>query len=220
MECQRHGFQWEIDIKRNVFGISEEEDKLSYTAKWDIPKELNRIDDGVNISIKTTGSDTVCMGDAIRIYEQNPGDINTCIVIFYKQRGEQKVLTRIVEWVLNDLKALFGNVTLQEVRELQQAVVSFPKNKRLSDVPEYKQKLTDMANILNAKSGAIKFNRKIDSGSQRRLQCSISGFDAFITKNSHLVAYDTPNPILRDVEITRSILSGPRVFKCDEVCGE
>ena len=219
MECQRHGFDWENEIKRKVFGISKEEEeeyKLSYTAKWDSPKELNRVDEGVNISIKTSGSDTVCMGDAIRIFTQEPSDINTCIVIFYKQRGNEKIIARIVEWFLNDIPLLFGTVTLKELQELQQAIIQFPKNQRLEDHPEYKKKLTDMANVLNAKSGALKFNRKIDSKKQRRLQCSVSGFDAFITKNSHLVAYDTSEPILREVRITDRISSGPRVFEaCD-----
>lgn len=220
MECQRHGFDWENEIKRKVFGISKEEEeafRLSYTAKWDIPKELNRVDEDVNISIKTTGSDTVCMGDALRIFTQNPEDINTCIVVFYKQQGNEKVLTRILEWFLNDIPLLFGSVTLNEIQALQQAIVKFPKYKELKHDPEYKKKLTDMAAQLNAKSGVIKFNRKIDSKTQRRLQCSIPKFDAFITENSHLVAYDTPEPILREVRIVDRIVSGPRCFEeCDE----
>ncbi len=212
METQRHGFDWEIEIKRKVFGITEQQEadfKLHYTSKWDIPKELH--DGGGNISIKTSGSDTVCMGDAIRIFNQNPDETNTCIVVFYKQEGNEKVINRIVEWKL-DKKLLFEDVTLDELQELQQAIVNFPKHTRLCNDQEYKQKLTDMASALNAKSGALKFNRKIDSKTQRRLQCSISGFDAFITKNSHLVVYDTPLPILRDVRITERIVSSPRTF--------
>lgn len=223
MECQRHGFDWEIDIKRKVFGVSEEEEtafRLMYTSKWDIPRELNKIDNGVNISIKTSGSDTVCMGDAMRMFTQVPGDMNMCIVVFYQQQGDKKVVSRVIEWFLNDTKLLFNNVTLAEVEEFRDAILSFPKHRRLRDYPEYRAKLTDMAKKLNEKSGAMKFNRKLDSKTQRRLQCSISGFDAFITANKRLVAYDRPVPVVRGVAIAPFIVSGPRVFRCDEECGE
>ena len=212
MEVQRHGFDWESDIKRIVFGITkeaEDEFRLTYTAKWDIPIELNN---GVNISIKTCGSDTVCMADPIRIFTQNPEHTNTCIVVFYKQTGNEKVLTRIVEWSLNDVPLLFGTVTLREIQELQDAIKLFPKNKNIKSDPVYRKKLDDMAAALNAKSGVMTFNRKIDSKKQRRLQCSISRFDEFITKHSHLVLYDTTEPILRNVRIRDRIVSGPRVF--------
>ena len=64
---QGHGEAWEKEILQTVYGVYPESG-ISYTSIHDVPKELNQRT-GKNVSIKCSGSKTVCFGDASRIVE-------------------------------------------------------------------------------------------------------------------------------------------------------
>jgi hypothetical protein len=60
---------------------------------------------------------------------------------------------------------------------------------------------------LNAKSGIVRFNPKIDSKVQRRLQCSIPNYESTVG----LIVSTTPGSVVRGVAISETIDSTSRV---------
>ena len=208
-ESQSHGFFWERVIRRDVFKINP---KNSYTCINDIDKDENPFDDAENVSIKTMGGDTLYLGSATRIMKYPEGEKHTAMVLVYKQRGDTKQITRIVEFPLDDKRMLFGDVTLEDIEDLERMLKALPKN---GAVPaELRKESEEKKKDMNKRThGGVQFNIKIDSKSQRRLQCSIPRFDDFLTRNSHMILYDSPEPIVREVRIPDTLVSGPRARK-------
>jgi hypothetical protein len=204
-ESQLHGFLWERAIREDVFRVNP---RNGYTSIHDIDKTENRFNESENISIKTMGKDTLFLGSASRILRYSSEEVHTAIVIVYEQRGEAKRVTRVVEFSLDDKRALFGDVTPDEVETLERMLKELPKSGRVP--AELRTESEAFKKYINAKSGAVQFNIKIDSKTQRRLQCSIPHFDAFLTKRSDLVGYDSPEPSVREVAIPAEFVSSRR----------
>jgi len=198
---QNHGFLWEDEIKNNVFGFTA---PTGYTDTHDINKEYNRFNPRENISIKVTGSGTVWMGSALRVFNYSPEDIHTGIVIRYRQEGDSKVLSNVYELDLDNRALLWGSVTEEEVRSLDALVRSMPSRTR--DVA-LDRRIKDMKRELNARSGVMRFNPKIDGGTQRRLQCSIPNF----AEIPSLIRTQSAECVVREVAIAASVASGRRV---------
>lgn len=203
-ESQRHGFDWENDIKTKVFRLDE---AAAYTAKHDVEKEHNRFNPNENVSIKTVGNTTLCMGDALRVFEYDPTERHTSIVIQYEQKPDHKVLRAVYEIDLDNRSLLWGSITAEDIQELNALVKSMPKGQRDADLDK---RITTKKKELNAKSGIIQFNPKINSSTQRRLQCSIPKFATYPA----LVKMHSTDPIVRGVAIAMSFASGRRVRNC------
>ena len=200
-ENQRHGLDWENDIKTKVFRL---EVSPGYTARHDVDKERNPFNPNENISIKTTGRSTVDLGDALRVFHYTPTEVHTGIVVVYQQQDDRKVLRGVYEIDLDNRELLWGTVTAEEIQELSTLVKSMPagqRNNELDTLIKAKKK------ALNAKSGLVKFNPKIDSKNQRRLQCSIPKF----AETAGLIKSHTAEPVVRGVAIESSFTSGRRV---------
>jgi hypothetical protein len=199
-ENQQHGFLWESEIKTKVFALVGSD---QYTAIHDVDRSRNIFNSAENVSIKTTGSDTLCMGDAARVFGYEEGVEHTCIVVQYTQNIGRKDLIHVYELDLTARGTLWGQVTKEDVDSLNNLVRSMPPGARDSEID---RTITQKKNELNAKSGAIRFNPKLDSKTQRRLQCSIPGFKTYAS----LIKTSTSNPIVRGIAITSSIYTGPR----------
>ena len=202
MASQQHGFDIEDDIKRNVFKLDK---KYPYTAIHDIRAEDNPFDSNENISIKTTTRSTVDFGSPLRIFNYSREQKHTAIIVILKQSENIKRIHRIVEIGLDDKDILFGEVTEGEIRELENLIKHVPKNEKPKETMKQIDKLKKE---LNKKSGLLKFNPKIDSTTQRRLQCSIPKFEEKL--NSTLIKRDSPTSV-RGVDITSEIQSSKRV---------
>jgi len=200
-ESQLHGFTWENEVKRKVFNMDT---SVDYTAAHDIPKKFNCMNCNENISIKTTGSATLCMGDPLRIWDYSDDETNTGIVLRYRQDGGVKRLDRTHEITLNNRALLWGSVTREEIAALDALVRSMPRGRRDADIDAA---ISAMKKELNAKSGIMRFNPKIDSKVQRRLQCSIPNYES----TEGLIAVTTPGAAIRGVPITESIDSTSRI---------
>lgn len=178
-ESQQHGCIWEDFIKKDVYGVRQ---RIPYTSEFDIPKELNTRSLQTNVSIKTTQSKSVDMGDALRIYNQS-GTIDL-LVVRYKQEGDEKKLSEVIRCKMPSQKQFFEAVTLEEIQKLQTMIKAVPAGKPdealLKAIHAYKESL-------NAKSGSIHFRPKLDSKKQRRLQCSIVDMEALLTKHPELI---------------------------------
>lgn len=200
-ENQQHGFLWESEIKTKVFGLTGPD---PYTAVHDVDRSRNTLNPNENVSIKTTGSDTLCMGDALRVFDYEDGVAHTCIAVRYTQGAEQKNLQNVYELDLNQRELLWGRVTKQDIEELDALVRTMPAGQRVADID---RAITQKKKELNAKSGVIRFNPKIDSKTQRRLQCSIPKFHRYTS----LVKSATTQPSVRGTTIAASVPTGRRV---------
>lgn len=214
-ESQAHGKSWEDDIKSYIFWLTKEEcDSIPHTARHDIPGELNRLDKGTNISIKTTGSDTVCMADVSRVCENvGNGEQIHAIILMYKQNNSKKTkkLYRIIEFNLtNSRELLFGTATIEEINELVTYVKSIPKDVTAAHRATYKR----MAKDISAKNGGyISYAPKVDSKGQRRqrrVQCCIPKFSKFVKEHPERVIAESQSGEFRGGTITEEIVSPPR----------
>jgi hypothetical protein len=146
------------------------------------------------------------MGDATRLFNYVSNEIHTGIVVRYAQNTTHKVVTNVYEIDLDNKQLLWGSVTLEDIQALDKLVRSMPNGKRdLSIDNAIKLKKKE----LNSKSGIVSFNPKIDSKTQRRLQCSITNFASKVGFIKHVSA----GPIVRGIAIALSIASGRRIRK-------
>ena len=214
METQKHGFVWEDNIKRIVFGLTDAEiTATSYTAKHDIPAAVNRRDPSVNVSVKTTSAATkVDMADALRIHDAVSTEQLHVIVLQWRQATPTtKQLQTVIELDLTGATAeLFGTVTADELTALRTLIVGIPHGRHAT--AEEKASYMTLKKSLEAKCGAIRLHPKIDSKSQRRLQCSFN-WTAFAERYpERVVARGSADGKFRDATITTSVESGVRQF--------
>ncbi len=208
-EVQAHGFTWEKEILSKRYGADTETlSKISYTSKYDLPAAYNPADPTLNVSVKATGSPSkVDMGDALRIYDAvSSGERIHMWVVNYKQEGESKKVRDLKCVDLTGAKeALFGGLTRDEVAAVDSRVKAVPKGAApdLATKTAYK----DSAKTANSKSGALILNPKVDSKTQRRLQCSFNHFDEFVAAHpERLVGGPAPS-------LTEELASSKRTFK-------
>lgn len=202
---QAHGFLWEDAIKRLVFGIQA---KIPYTEKFDIPALYNTLCPTENISIKTAKHKSVDMGDALRIFKNT--DVATLITIFYDQLDAKKRLRCIIECKMPSREILFGSITEGELTALDTAIKAVPKGP-IADTTLHA--IHTMKDELNRKSGAIKLRPKMDSKSQRRLQCSFDDFEGFLAAHPECLLSRNCEARLRGIEIPLEVESTPRQRK-------
>jgi hypothetical protein len=213
-EVQSHGFCWERDIIRNVYGVSDEELKtVNYTNKVDLPALLNRIGK-FDLSIKTScNTKSVCMADCLRIYDVVNNEMQPyhMVVIQYTQCGSNKKVNRIIEIDLtSSVELLFGSIRREQLVELINIVKSVPQ-KRKPTMEEH-NRMYEYRNKLQALSGAIHLDIKCNS-TQSRVQCSFNHFDDFLKNNTSRIITQSSSNHYRGGMISHEIQSGQRVFK-------
>jgi len=168
-EVQRHGFEFEDWLKKTFF-------EIYYTSEWDIPAELNPVKAGGPISIKTAKwKSSIYFGDAQARYRID--EPYTLIVGFWKKSGNHKRIVKITESVINpgEWRSFWGGYTEEAIKRLDTIIKSrelTPEEAR-AEAQEFK------ASELRGKRGIISLHPKIDSKTQRRLQCSIPFTDFF-----------------------------------------
>jgi hypothetical protein len=156
-ERQKHGFAFEEAVK-NILGVTENK---SYTDKWDIG-------DSVSVKfIRENGS--VDMGSMPRIVKALLSDTDFTMIL---GRHKNKVCTEVYELTFTPevRKALLGQMTLENVEEADQQIKSFSLGLH-SEARNYAKSWK----ALNKNNfGLLTAAPKIDSKSQRRLQCTIN----------------------------------------------
>lgn len=208
-QSQKHGFTIENDIKEKVFDLPPE---TNNTDKHDIPKEKNKYDINENISIKTTGSKTICCGDILSFYNYNFNEKNTIIVTLYDQTNTHKIIKNIYEIDYNAdcHKLLFRNLPKEIIEEYVKNVKSIPKKTKGKDAKKIFNYIDEKKNIKKKYNHNIQINPKVDS-SQSRVQCSITNFEETL---KDFIKYKspchTPN-LIRGKEICASIESSRRI---------
>lgn len=214
-EVQKHGFILEKEIIRNVFRVSDNElESINYTSKMDLPSALNKLD-GCDVSIKTTGSPkTVCMGDCLRIYDSVSSNKPLHLIVVTFIQDDVKKIKKVIEIIqvnITGLKyILFGDLTREEIEELDKAVKRVPHNRKPT-AEEYATMYSIQKN-LKKKTGEIYLNIKCDS-KQSRLQCSFNSFREFIKRNPDKIVARSNTNEFRGGVISLELESGRRTFK-------
>lgn len=215
-EVQRHGFVWQDDILKNVYGATAEELKLiNYGSESDLPGDLNRKNKGVDLSVKVSSSpNSVCMADCIRIYDSiSSGKKLHMVVINYQQDDVKKIkkIVKITEVNLtNSVKELFGSVTREQLVDLDKAVKAVPQKRKPTS--EERERMYTIKKNIESLSGAIRFNIKCNS-TQSRLQCSFNKFSDFLKDNPGRIIAQSDNGNFREGTVIEEINSTRRVFK-------
>jgi hypothetical protein len=213
-EVQKHGIDWQNEILVKVYGIPIEQLKLfKYTAKYDLPANLNSIDH-CNVSIKTScNENSVCMADCLRLFDSvNSNAILHMVVIIYIQDDDTntKNISKIIEIDLtNSRNELFGTLSRSQLEELDKEVKTVPQKRKPTE--EEHTKMYSLKNSLQLLSGAIHLDIKCNSA-QSRLQCSFNHFLEFMEKNPHRILSKSDTNTFRGKEITKQIVSSRRIL--------
>ncbi|MBU3923768.1 MAG: hypothetical protein KJ592_02530 [Nanoarchaeota archaeon] len=169
IERQAHGFIFQNWVIGKFLD-------MAYTAKWDIPAKINPMTNK-NISIKTAQwKSSVGLGDALNQFGID--EDFEMLVAFYVQNDNRKLVVNMqsVEISKEKWRELWGNMTREKLVELQNFIKS-KKGRGLkgAELDEFRELVQGKKRELLADyDGKLSLNPKIDSGVQRRLQCSIS----------------------------------------------
>lgn len=209
-EVQRHGFDFENWVKETFFAKFE----AKYTDKWDIPSESNCLEilpqefRKLPVSIKTCkfGS-PIGFGDALRQFKNDEDFL--LIVGFWKQSGNYKNFVAVegVKITKDIWQKLFQPLDLQDLSLLDSTI----KNTELH-YSEARKSAKEIKNSNKFKQTKIILNPKIDSKTQRRLQCSLP-FGVFWKDFVGKESYQNINCELFGEKVLNPFLSGQRIFK-------
>lgn len=207
-EVQRHGFDFENWIKETFF----EDSKSDYTQKWDVPAEANHLVkipkelQGLPVSIKTCkfGS-PINFGDALRQFKNEEDFL--LIAGFWQQSGDYKNFVAVegVKITSSKWRNLFSPLNLADLIFLDSTIKNIE-----SHYSEARKTAKEIKNSAKFKQTKIILNPKIDSKTQRRLQCSLPfnvfwrdfvGTEPYQKIDSELFGEKVPNPFLSNRRI-------------------
>jgi len=204
-EVQRHGLVFETWVRDTFFDGYRPE---RYTQKWDIPAAANLRHGGIPVNPKAVkyGS-PVDLGDALRQFDL--AEPFMLVIGFWRQDGPEKRFVNVVApRIPPDLwRKLWGPIARVDLERLDAVI----KDRTLTPA----QARAAAARIKNAPpftEAIIVVNPKIDSKTQRRLQCSLRFNDVF----KHLAPETNPavqtEPTLWGVLLPPPVASTPRTF--------
>ena len=170
-EVQSHGNDFEDFIITELTGKTKKEydslkGKDGYTSAMDIVKGLYYYK---NISIKTAKGNKVDCGDILRRMKEKEYEI---IVGQYRQDGGNKVIHTQYTFKIKpeDYNKLWGNMKYELVEEYDRFIKSIPKTREGQQAT--KEERTRIKNNISCKDALMVIHPKVDSKSQRRVQCS------------------------------------------------
>ncbi|MBI2497204.1 MAG: hypothetical protein HYV75_04545 [Opitutae bacterium] len=203
VEVQFHGFTFEKWVRDTIFGGYQGD----YMQRWDVPPEANICEiipakqRGLPVSIKSAkyGS-PIGLGDILRQRQIDRPFL--MIVGFWCQRvPSEKWFEEIdvAHFSEKTWSTLWGGLTVENLRQIDAVVKNLSEHYSLVR----KQAQTWKRTTAEVATSRIVVNPKIDSKSQRRIQCSLP-FDEFWrqvgrvpVQQAHpkLFGRDFPNPI-------------------------
>ncbi len=203
-EVQQHGLVFENWICDTFFDGY----RPDYTDKWDIPAAVNTAHGNIPVNPKAIRHGTAAdMGDALRQYDIDEPFL--LIIGYWDQEGKDKRFTNIIAPRIEPetWRQLWHPITRDDLEKLDAII----KDREL-DYLEARTQAHAMKNQAPFTEAIMVVNPKIDSGGQRRLQCSIRFNDLF----EHLAPEKNPEPHatveLWGVPFPDRIYSPPRTF--------
>lgn len=202
-EVQQHGLVFENWIGDTFFGGH----RPDYTEKWDFPGEINGERGGHPVNPKAIKFGTsVDMGDALRQFDID--EPFWLVIGYWEQRGDEKKFVHIFAEIITPevWRKLWHPITREDLERLDAVI----KDRELT-YTEARARAHAMKNAPPFSEAIITVHPKIDSQTQRRLQCGIRFRDVF----THLT--DRPPdkseaPELWGVPFVEKIYSPPRRF--------
>jgi hypothetical protein len=207
-EVQRHGLVFEEWIDDTFFAGYR---PPSYTQKWDIPAAQNKDHGGVPVNPKAAKYGTpVDLGDALRQF-----DIDEPFILalgFWRQEGDRKIFVNLVAPRIEPAawKKLWGAVTRADLEKLDAVI----KDRSLTP-EEARAAAKKIKNASPFTTAVIEVNPKIDSHTQRRLQCSLKFNDVFKSLAPDADPRPQDHPALWGVEFPHAVESKPRTLPKD-----
>jgi hypothetical protein len=209
MESQSHGNQFEDLILFEITGLTKEQYqpllKGGYTAPMDIERGIHS---DHNYSIKTSkNGKTIGCGDILRFRTHCSSTEFKLLVGAWRQSSvSTKTYTGIYEFNISPSveNLLWGNLTTEAMMPFVSYVKAIPPGKQAQTVhkQEWKSRRDQLLDKYN--SGIININAKIDSGNQRRIQCSLKTDDLIrvgVPYQLHTSSfYGLPLPLLQQSE--------------------
>ena len=207
-QSQSHGLFWDSEIRTTVFGLNQ---CINDTRKYDIEAEENKFDPQENVSIKTSSNNNIDCGDILRFFHGDFSKKYTILLVRYEQKSDTKCVKEILEIAYtSELRDhLFGSAGVEVLKDYVDFVKAIPKGSVSEEIKKaYKLKKTALQKEHNMR---INISPKVDSGSQRRVQCSITKVDQLLQQFPEIVLYRSLDPVVRNVTIIKEIQSAARV---------
>ena len=203
---QLHGKKYEDYLKSAFPGSADYGRKAS--NRWDIERKFDK-ERNLPTSIKTAKnakSPIVCLADARTFWLTN--EHYRLLVALFNQEEKLKKFHTLHEFIITseEHKKLLGTISYEEVRDFHEKVLSYKLGEHVAGRLFAKQ----TKNRLKNKS-IVQLNHKIDSGIQRRVQCSISLSDLICNiaqKNTF-----SSDDFYRDTLVSHTIRSTKREFR-------
>jgi len=206
-ESQGHGKAFEIEIQKKCYMISEEDICASgHCDRYDIIRAHNHINDR-NISIKTSCSSSIDCSDIMLFLNSEDLDI---VVVLYKQVGDIKEAYKTCVIDFDTFISHFRedvprycdmdyDTWFHKLQEYIEFVKRIPKGRCEDKSYKYIKKPLCKVPYFNIAP-------KVDSKSQRRVQCSIN-----IEKMKDMGIIEFPGGKLYDKEYIKQIRSPKRI---------
>ncbi len=175
-QSQSSGFIFENEAREKLFGLPSE---LNNTRPgFDIAAKDNIYNTG-NVSIKSVKSGgNLCFSSIQRFRREiyNDDSDTKGLVIKYKQNGDYKEVINIFELDLTAARDyLFSTLPADQIDEYCDLVKKIPAGKPSADCKlSYKTQKNALKKMYPC---AININPKVDSKTQRRVQCSVTRFE-------------------------------------------
>ena len=207
-QSQSHGLYWDNEIRVKVFGLSQ---CINDTKKYDIDACENKFDPLENVSIKSSSNNNIDCGDILRFFNGDFTKKYTIILIRYTQKDNYKCVKEIIEIAYTSALRdyLFGTACQEVLQQYVDFIKAIPIGPVTEEIKkEYKMRKCELQKECNM---AINISPKVDSKSQRRVQCSIPKVDSLLKQFPEIIISRTSQPVVRNVPISAQILSEPRV---------
>ena len=204
-EVQQHGLVFEQWVRATFFDGYR---PPSYTQKWDIPAAANHAHGGVPVNPKAAKYGApVDLGDALRQFDIAEPFI--LVIGFWQQADDDKRFVNIVAPRIAPAawQQLWSPITRADLARLDAVI----KDRSLT--PEQARAAAHKIKSAPPFTQAIiEVNPKIDSHTQRRLQCSLRFADVFKHLAPDADSKPQDHPALWDVPFPRPVASKPRTF--------
>jgi hypothetical protein len=204
---QRHGKQFEDMVKALLYSGAADKARKS-VAKFDIEANFDK-EFNLDTSVKASKNcSNISLADARHFWQ-----INTkfrLLVGCWKQiTPEIKQFYEIHEFIITPaiMQELRGNVTLQQITDFHETIKTFGIGKH----EEARIYAKQQKKILQPQSLII-LNPKIDSKSQRRLQCSLNMEILQNICREYAAIHHVYNEIMGSLVLPMNIKSSPRKF--------
>lgn len=211
MEVQVHGNLFEDILIKSFTGFSKlEYQELipgSYTSSLDLHKGV-KVD--FNASVKTTRGDNVACSDIEKFYKNTHDDLTLIVGAWTQINTTTKQIHTVYEFYIKSehSKLLWANIDKETLSMFVNYVKSIPfgKDAQTANKKLWKEKRELIYEQYG--KGLISIDAKIDSGNQRRVQCSLK-ITNLIESN---IPYNKYTHEYKEIKLPIEINSGPRQF--------